>query len=463
MFSHKGIEDAFGITLTLDPVIVGRQETWRNVALGTAPWNNDDTPSLNLPNAISTRVARKVVPGLKSEISGSERADYLQAQYKDVLAELENAVIAVCDGGEIIFKPYMLTDGLSVTVSETDCYWPIAYDVNDKLIDVVFGAQLKKEKTVYTLLERHTYDESTRTHEIVYRAFKSEQAEREFTPDNMGKPIPVTDVGEWAHLTDIVIHDIENPLFVHFKLPSKDAGKALSRYGAPIWAKSIEMIRKADQQEARTDWEFEGGELAIDASVEMFKPSGTAKGGEKLPPQLPKGKERLYRTLYAQSGDFQMQVFSPHLRIAEHNMRTNDIKRTIEFQCGLSYGQISDAGGQDRTAEEFKASKDNFFSTVSGIQQALQFALDRLIYSFDILADLQGVVQGGYEVSYTWDDSIMADREKEFDERLRGQAAGWLDRVENRAWYLGIDEDSEEATKIQQRIEETQDEFDGVR
>ena len=455
MFNRGRIESTFGVKLALDATMAGLQTQWRNIARGHGEWNNASVPSLNLPNAISLRVARKVCNGLNSEVTGSERAEYLQENYEKFLSALQQVVLTACNHGELILKPYMKTDSLAVTLSETDCYWPVTYNEDDVLIDVVFAASIQRDDFTYNLLERHLYNDEESTHKITYRAFMLRGVDQE----SLGNEIPLTDVPEWAHLQDVTIHDIEKPLFVHFKLPLNTAAITSARFGVPIWHDAIDMIRKADLQESYTDWEYEGGQLAIDASVDMFKPTGTSKGRPEPKLQLPQGKERLYRTLNVQAENFQMQVFNPDFRIMGLNMRMNDIKRLIEFQCGLSYGQISDAGGQDRTAEEFKASKDNFFSTVTNIQQTLQVALDNLIYSFDTLADLQGITQGGYEVSYTWDDSIMADRQREFEERIKAQTAGWLDRVENRAWYLGVDEDSDEALKIQAEIDKLQDEY----
>jgi len=208
------------------------------------------------------------------------------------------------------------------------------------------------------------------------------------------------------------------------------------------------MLRKVDQQENRTDWEYEGGELAIDASVDYFRPSGTKKGEREPALDVPKGKERLFRHNYLEGDRIGMSVFNPDFRFDGLNSRTNQMLRRIEFLSGLSYGIISEAEEQEKTATEVRASKDRFFTTVSDIQQALQGALEHLVASFDALADLLKIHPGGWNVSFSWDDSIVADRQREFDERLKLQNAGVLSVEENRAWYLGVPVDSEEARNV---------------
>lgn len=446
MFNKQNLKEAFGIEhIAISDEMLALQQKYRNIVRGRAPWNDEDTPSLMLAGSVSAEVARKVTVGLESDIEGSSRADYLNEQYAKVKENLRTAVIAACNGGEIIFKPYMVESGIEVTISETDCYWPIAYNTRDELTEVVFGASIQRDKYVYKLLERHVYNESAQTHEITYKAFRHERgATGGFTPDNAGQEVTLSAVPEWAHLQDITIHDIEQPLFVHFKIPTSDVVESPQLQGLPIWSKAIDMLRKADQQEARTDWEFEGGELAIDAPIDWFKKD--AQGNAILP----KGKERLFRTFDNTPGETGAMPFSPQLRITEHDMRMNQILRRIEFLSGVSYGIISDASVQDKTATEVRASKDRFFTTVSDIQQALEKALRHLIASFDALADLQSVPQGEYDISFTWDDSIMADREVEFKERLQLMGASVMSNVEMRAWYLGLDPDSEEAQNVPQ-------------
>lgn len=64
----------------------------------------------------------------------------------------------------------------------------------------------------------------------------------------------------------------------------------------------------------------------------------------------------------------------------------------------------------------------------------------------DILADLYSLTPGGeFYISFDFDDSIVADRKTEFDEKLRLLDKGIISPAEMRAWYLG--EEEKEAEK----------------
>ena len=455
LFNKQNIKQAFGIEAdVISQTIANRQKLYRDIVRGNAWWNDENTPSLKLASSLSAEVAQKVCVGIETAITGSARADYLNEQYQKVIKQLKGYVVAACNNGEVIFKPYSTAKGIETILSETDCYLPIAYNLRGELIEVIFGAELRRDKKIYKLLEFHRYSETAQTHEIIYKAYESDVSR--YAPQVLGRQIELSNVPEWAHFGDMTIHGIEQPLFVLFRMPSTDKVESQQLQGLPLWSKAIESLRKADQQEARIDWENEGGELAVDASVDFFRPSGSKRGGSNAP-ILPKGKERLFRVVETNAETFGMSVFNPQLRNADMQSRLNEIKREIEFASGVSYGIISNAEVQAKTATEVKASKDRLFTTVCDIQEALQHALEHLIKSFDILAQLQGVSAGNYEVSFSWDDSIAADREREFDEKLKLVSLGIYPPEKLLAWYDGTDVETaraeiDELRKIQLQL-----------
>ena len=131
-----------------------------------------------------------------------------------------------------------------------------------------------------------------------------------------------------------------------------------------------------------------------------------------------------------------ISVFNPEPRIDSYAKRMNGILRQIEFLCGLSYGIISDNNLVEKTAEEFRSSKERLVTTVGGVQRdTVQPALEHLIASFDAIADLQGVQHGGYEIAFEWSESYAIDRKEEVEERMKLMAGGVLFPDEVRAYY----------------------------
>jgi hypothetical protein len=114
----------------------------------------------------------------------------------------------------------------------------------------------------------------------------------------------------------------------------------------------------------------------------------------------------------------------------------NSVEREVERLSNVSFGVISDNNEMERTATEFKKSHRKTVTTVGTTQtKVFQPALEHLVKSMNVLADLQGVPQGEYTVIFDWDDSYATDREAEGRERLEWQRAGNLSVPENRAWF----------------------------
>jgi len=119
------------------------------------------------------------------------------------------------------------------------------------------------------------------------------------------------------------------------------------------------------------------------------------------------------------------------------------IFRQIEFNCGLAYGTLSDVQSSDKTAEEIKASKQRSYATICDNQKALKTALEDLVYAMDVWCTLYNLTpMGKYEVSFEFDDSIVADRKAEFVEKQALVSAGIMTKWEFRMWYFGEDEET---------------------
>ena len=109
----------------------------------------------------------------------------------------------------------------------------------------------------------------------------------------------------------------------------------------------------------------------------------------------------------------------------------------IEDLCCLSRGTLSDANGQMRTATELKINKQRTYAAITSIQTALQAAIIQLAKAIDTYATLYELAPDGeYELSFTWDDSVVTDatteREADRQDVLDGIMQPWEYRVK---WY----------------------------
>lgn len=413
-------------------------DRWVLMFTGRAPWLDDTTQSLGLPAAIAGELARLVTVELESSVSGSPRADYLQGEYKrEVLDRLRPNVEAACAGGGLVFKPYVDSRRIAVDCVPAWRFFPTAFNSRREVTGAVFVDQAAKGKTFYTRMEHHRLTDEG--YIIRNLAFSS------LSPGNLGSPCSLAEVDEWADLEpELTVRykdgtAPEGALFAYFRMPFGNTVDPESPLGVSVYSRAVELIREADRQYSRILWEYEGSELAIDASQGALP----VKGPDGRAPALPPRSRRLFRELaidQGQSGDL-YKVFSPAIRDGSLFNGLDKLLKRIEFNCSLAYGTLSDPQNVDKTAEEIRSSRQRSYSAVCDIQQSLQGALEHLVWAMDFYTTLYGLApRGGYEVNFTWGDGVLQDTDKEYMRRREMADSGYLRPEKLVAWYFGISE-----------------------
>lgn len=412
---------------------------WERMFAGQAPWLDDTTRSLELPAAIAAEVARLTTVELESAVEGDgERAVFLQNEYSRVLDNLTNIVEYACAGGGVILKP--CCDGTSISVDAVEAwrFVPTGFNSRRELTGAVFSEQLVKGREVFTRLERHELSEAG------YRI--RNEAYRSHTRGQLGRPCPLSAVDEWAEMeseTLLCYRDGSVPermLFAYFRLPLANAVDPESPLGVSVYSRATGLIEQADKQYSRILWEYEGSELAIDASYGALRtPSENGS-----PMRLPERQKRLFRQLaldHGQNGDL-YEVFSPAIRDQSLFNGLDKLLKRIEFNCCLAYGTLSDPQNTDKTAEEIRAGKQRSYAMVCAMQKELQKTLEQLVWAMDFYTSLYALAPAGdYALRFAWGDGILEDADKEFAHRAQMVEQGILKPEKLLSWYFGVSEE----------------------
>ncbi|MBE7024230.1 MAG: phage portal protein [Ruminococcaceae bacterium] len=387
----------------------------------------EEKSGLQLPAAISFEMARLITVEMKSVISGSSRAEYLNGIYSNVIENIRIPVEYGCAKGGLVLKPYVSKGKIFVDFIQADSFFPISFDSAGKISGAVFVQSLMKNGRYYTRFEGHQLKDGI--YEISNRAFCSH------TRNSIGKPIGLSEVEEWKELSEkLVLNNILHPLFGYFKPAIANTVDTSSPLGVSVFANAVNLIEDANCQYERFLWEFESGERALIANTMAFKRDRDGK------PKLP--DRRLYRTLDVEDMDF-FREWSPQIREEQLSKGLNRIFRQIEFNCGFAYGTLSEVSDSEKTAEEVRASKQRSYATVADNQKALKNALTELVYAMDVWCTLYSLApKGDYGISFEFDDSIAADRKTQFEEKQAMVACGIMAPWEFRAWYFGEDEET---------------------
>ena len=448
MIPYRNIEQAENVETPLSTDMTNALDLWYRLYLNQAYWLGGDAEvkSLNLPAFISSEIARQIVLEMKWNITGKDkngntqtedgddvmnpRAEYLKAEFEKLTTVLRLKLEQGCAAGGMLIKPYPnIEDGHIYFDWAMDWgLYPLAFDDDGNLSDVIIPDIFRDGKTIYTRLERHTVVKDGV--EITQRAFKST------IEDSLGMEISLTDVDRWKSLQEkAFVRQTDGPLFGWYKVASANNIDVDSPLGASVFAKAIDVIQEADMQYSRLLWEYKGSELAIDVDPTALRPKKTEGGGV----EMPKLNQRLFRAVDIDKGDRDLyDVFSPNIRDASLLNGLNQLMIRIEDLSGLSRGTLSDANVEARTATEIKIIKQRSYTTVADNQAALETCLKNVIRAMDKYATVYHLApEGDYDVSFDWDDSILTDTDAEMQERMMMLNAGIISKAEFREWYFG--------------------------
>lgn len=441
MLSKSTIEDALKVKTAISNEMDKAMNLWLKIFTNNAPWLNEEVRSLQLGASIAEEFARLITLEMKSEVTGSARADYINEYYQKVLEELKSKLALFNAVGGGFFKPYVKNNRFYIDyIPQTDCK-PIKFDSAGNITSMAFSSQITKGDKIYTRLETHTLQGTD--YIIENKVYVTES----YNSSMLGRITSLSEVAEWSELSErTVIENIEIPLFAYYKMPLSNNIDTKSCLGVSVYHKAIDSIRKADIQASRLDYEYESAERSIYANIEAIKNDGTGKPI----------RNKIVKTLNTDEDNFYKE-FSPQLRDEGFIRGENKIKQEIEFQCNLAYGTISDPQSVDKTATEINASKQRSYASVSQMQKSLEYALKHLVKILDVYCDLYELAPSGeYEVSAEWDDSIIVDTESEQRIRLQETNLGLGSKLDYLMWRYGLTE--EQAQEKLDRIKQEKSE-----
>lgn len=448
LFPQAVAEREFGTSPAVSMTMEQQIALWYAMLVNTPPWQDCNVKAVGLPAAICREVTRPTLVEFTANITGSQRADYLNDGFQLAKESFGKALELGLALGGVALKPYIYGDKLLVDMTGAACFQPTKFDPTGRCIGGVFRDKpVKVNGKYYVRLESHDLTDTVYT--IKNKSYYSDST------GSVGAPAPLDVVPEWADIQEeVTIQNMDGPLFAYFKPPIANTADTNSLCGMSIYgdAATVELIKQADEQWERLRWEYKSGER----KVLMDGNTSTANMFDK----------RLFEIgAFTADGDF-YQFLNPELRNDAVYKGFQDVLRRIEFNVGLSYGDISDPQTVEKTATEIRSGKQRKYVLISSIQTALEHTFDALIYAMDVYATLYGLAADGeYEVTYDWGDSILDDQEtkdNEFARDLQLLNAGIMNDWEFRAKYFNEDEATAKAAlpKMQDIVTEAQSEIE---
>lgn len=425
MLPSKNVERVIGAKASISSGMVTKLEQWARMYRGQAEWvDNDAVYSLNLEQGICKEFANVTLNEMTTNVTNEK----LNQLFEDATRTLNENLQSGLATGSFIIKPLGENKVEYITA---DKFIPVEFDAQGRLTKVVFIAnKIIDDNNVYHRLEFHSVDKNGLT--IINKAFKST------SKVELGREISLESVEEWSNLKEQVTYPLMlRPDFGYYRNPIKNEIDG-SFCGVSIYDSAVGLIKKADIQFGRLDWEYESGERAVHVDVTALQATPKIGKDGKTRYEMPKLNKRLYRgmNLEGKNGDL-LEDYSPELRDENFIKGLEEYKRNIEFNVGLSYGDLSNPQTIEKSATEVKASKKRKYNTVGAIQKNLKDCLDDLVYA---LAFYNGLTQSGYEFICEFKDSILVDEETERQQDRQDVSMGVMSVLEYRMKWYGEDE-----------------------
>lgn len=408
MFPIKDIAHAVGLKPIISSDMQDKIDAWYKSYIGKAEWvDGDKVISLRTESSAVRELANVALNEMSINIT-NEKLDKIMLKVRERLDVYLQRGLAL---GAMVIKP--LGEDKFQCIAQNG-FIIFGMDADGNPTDIVFPEIKKIDKKTYFRLERHVLTAQGLT--ISNKAYVSDSEK------NLGREIPLSYVDEWAGYVAEVRFPVNRMIFGYYRNPNDNTVDG-SDMGVSIYDTALEKIKRADIQFGRLDYEFDSARRRIHADATMVKPASASLSGKAY--EL----DDIYVDVTGDKEDF-FNEFSPALRQDGFIAGLEEYRRSIEFDIGLSYGDLSRPQYVEKTATEINASKYRKRNTVNHIQSQLKACLEGLVYG---LAFFNKQITSGYEFYCEFKDSFLNDEQSERDEDRKDLANGTLRRDEYRA------------------------------
>ena len=384
-------------------------------------WEGDGIRTINVAETVCAEVARLSTLNIGINITGSERADYLQEEIDKVKPKLRQWVEYGCANGEIIIKP----NGYAVDIVYPSQYI-VTEEVGKEIVGIVFtdGYYNSREERYYTRLEYHRIENG-----------KYYISNRCYIGDEEGDLKRRVDIKEtiWKDLSeDIVAEGVDKMLFGIFRLPTANNLNPRSSRSLPIFANAMEELSDADVAYSRMTREIYDSKRTVLLDSDRLMAGNKSKLGLAQKEVLIEnaGLPDFVKMIDGNgSGDIYHEI-NPTLNTEARIRGLNTILSQIGYKCGFSNGYFvfNEKTGMV-TATQVESDDRRTLQLIGDVRAQLEACMEGLIYAIDRFADAYDLAPSGkYEVAFDFADiteNVEEDKMRWFSYVQSGYVPFW--------------------------------------
>ena len=427
LFRNYTIKEITGIDTNITAEMYNAIELWSNMASGNAPWN-EKAPSCGVSKQIAGRLDMLVSREIGLEVEN----EAIKPAMEHIDKNVDKIVDYIALLGGCIVRPIFVNGKLQYETLPLGNYLPTRYDFDGTLTGALILKQIQNGYKKWLLTEKHTYENKTHTVECsLYR--------------NEGGSLRKTDLSDCPQMADITPtyawEKVEFPMIIEFRNHAVNKIDG-SNVPVPIIAGAEDLIKEADEQFERMNWEQRGGEMRVFADRDMFQKRQKRNGeatGVKMTPEL-------NRLLVQVEGDGisegkKITEHAPTLRTAAQNEMFQQILRRIELTCNLGKGTISDMESVQQTATQYSGGRSELYAIVDKIEDEIETKYHQTAAVLAHMAAAYGIGANNANIKVIWNnDATRKDETAAKQMALQEINAGVKNKWEYRKDFFGENE-----------------------
>ncbi len=427
LFHNYSIKEITGIDTNISAEMYKAIELWSAMMSGNAPWN-DKAPSCGVLKQIAGRLSMLV----SREIGLEVKNEAIKGAMEHIDKNVDKIVDYIALLGGCIVRPVFSNSKLQYETLPLGNYLPTRYDFDGTLTGALIMKQIQNGAKKWLLTENHLFENGA--HTVECSLYRNEGGALRKTS--------LTDCPQTADITPLYVwQNVKQPMIIEFRNHAVNKIDG-SNVPVPIIAGAEDLIKDADEQYERMNWEQEGGKMRIFADRDMFAKRQKRNGettGVKITPELNK-------LLVQVEGDGSAEgkkitEHAPTLRTAAQNEMFQQILRRIELTCNLGKGTISDMESVQQTATQYSGGRAELYAIVDKIEDEIETKYYHTATVLAHMAAAYGIGANNAEIKVTWNnDATRKDETAAKQMALQEISVGVKNKWEYRKDFFGEDE-----------------------
>ena len=427
IFQNQTIKEVTGIDTNITGEMNKAIELWADMMSGRAPWN-EKAPSCGVLEQIAGRLSMLVSREIGLEVEN----EAIKGAMEHINKNVDKIVDYIALIGGCIVRPIFSNGKLQYETLPLGNYLPISYDFDGTLTGALIMKQIQNGGKKWLLVEKHRYENMTHHVECTLYRYSGHYLSKAALTDCQ-QTAEITPEYEWEN--------VRQPMIIEFRNHGINKIDG-SNTPVAIIAGAEDLIRDADEQFERMNWEQKGGEMRVFADRDMFQKRQKRNGettGVKMTPEL-------NRLLVQIEGDGSTEgkkitEHAPTLRTAAQNEMFQQILRRIELTCNIGKGTISDMESVQQTATQYNGGRAELYAIVDSIEDEIETKYHQCAAVFAHMAAAYGLGANNDKITITWnEDMTRKDLQAAKQMALQEISAGVKNKWEYRKDFYGEDE-----------------------